>query len=194
MERGKMAEALKSWKKIDFEEAAVKKGIVCVALRSEKEWNEHPQSAAISRFPLTVDRITSASNASEDQRWQEVPRSLVQAKPLAGIRVVEFSRVSQWPSAELTVWNVFTDQALCMLLQGYCRSFGRQDTCSPRCRCHMGHCSSPARPPLARPRVRPRQTHSPARSSSGFGQGKATCPYLHCRRLSAKLPTWRALW
>ncbi|GAA5862513.1 hypothetical protein JCM8547_002089 [Rhodosporidiobolus lusitaniae] len=102
--RASLAEKLLAWKKIDFEEAAVKAGLACYALRSEDEWNAHPQSSAIDTFPLSVSFVSnSPTPAPETSRLASIPRSLVIRKPLAGVRVLEFSRVIAAPLAGKTL-------------------------------------------------------------------------------------------
>ncbi|POY70288.1 hypothetical protein BMF94_6708 [Rhodotorula taiwanensis] len=100
--REDMARCLLEWNKVDFEDAAVAAGLCCVALRSEEEWNAHPQSAAVPTFPISVD-LVSASAEAASARLSSVPCHIVVRKPLAGVRVLEFSRVIAAPLAGKTL-------------------------------------------------------------------------------------------
>lgn len=105
--RESVADKLKTWKKLEFEDAAVRRGICCVALRTEEEWDAHPQSSAIPTFPVMVEHqrnVTLQETQSVPfEHWSRVPRSICQRKPLAGVRVLEFSRVCPAsPKASIT--------------------------------------------------------------------------------------------
>jgi crotonobetainyl-CoA:carnitine CoA-transferase CaiB-like acyl-CoA transferase len=57
--RSDIAEAVLKWNTIDLETAAFQNGIVISALRSYAEWDLHPQSKAISDFPIKIRKIAS---------------------------------------------------------------------------------------------------------------------------------------
>jgi hypothetical protein len=43
VDRQSIAEKIKTWKKVEFEDAACNAGLCCFALRSEEEWDSHEQ-------------------------------------------------------------------------------------------------------------------------------------------------------
>ncbi len=52
---------LRSWKALDFEQAAADRGLVVSALRSFAEWDAHPHAQAVAAQPLlTLERIGDA--------------------------------------------------------------------------------------------------------------------------------------
>ncbi|GAA5993306.1 hypothetical protein JCM10908_001422 [Rhodotorula pacifica] len=104
-DREDMARKLLDWNKVDFEDAAVAAGLACVALRSEEEWKAHPQSSAIDTFPLSVDLFSEPTTADQiaTHHLASVPRHVIERKPLAGVRVLEFSRVIAAPLAGKTL-------------------------------------------------------------------------------------------
>jgi crotonobetainyl-CoA:carnitine CoA-transferase CaiB-like acyl-CoA transferase len=93
-DKAAVAEALKGWNAFDFEDAAAAAKLVVTAMRSFAEWDAHPQGAAIARLPLmSVDRIGDAPA----QAW---PRG---DRPLAGIKVLDLTRIIAGPVGTLTL-------------------------------------------------------------------------------------------
>lgn len=89
-----VAEALKGWKAFDFEDAAADARLVVTAMRSFAEWDAHPQGQAIARLPLlSVERIGDAP----PRAWP------LGERPLAGIKVLDLTRIIAGPVGTLTL-------------------------------------------------------------------------------------------
>ncbi|MGJ7579384.1 CoA transferase [Variovorax sp. RHLX14] len=87
--------ALSNWSALDFEEAAAEKGLVVTALRSFDEWDATLQGQALRTQPLfTIERIGEAEPltlppiAGTDDGV---------ARPLAGVRVLDLTRILAGP-------------------------------------------------------------------------------------------------
>lgn len=90
-ERPAVAAALAPWDAVEFEDAATRAGLVVAALRSFDEWDAHPQSVAIAAQKLVaIDRIGDASPL----RLPALPQD---SRPLAGVRVLELTRILAGP-------------------------------------------------------------------------------------------------
>ena len=88
--RAAIEAALKNWEAIAFETEAYRHGCVVAAMRSPDEWASHPQAAAIASVPVVqIERIGDAP-----------PRPLPEgARPLAGLRVLDLTRIIAGPVA-----------------------------------------------------------------------------------------------
>jgi crotonobetainyl-CoA:carnitine CoA-transferase CaiB-like acyl-CoA transferase len=87
-DRAAVQRALADWRGEELEAAAAEAGLVMSACRSFAEWDTHPQAQAIARTPLwTMEKIGEAS--PEPLRAGE--------RPLAGVRVLELTRVIAGP-------------------------------------------------------------------------------------------------
>jgi crotonobetainyl-CoA:carnitine CoA-transferase CaiB-like acyl-CoA transferase len=88
-ERKAVSAALKGWRAEDFEAAAAEAGMCVAAMRSFAEWDAHPQGRATAALPpLRIERIGEAA---------PVPPPPAADRPLAGLRVLELTRVIAGP-------------------------------------------------------------------------------------------------
>ncbi len=94
-ERGAVAAALGAWRGEDFEQAAAEAGLCVTAMRSFAEWDAHPQGRANATLPpLRLERIGEAP---------PTPFPRAEDRPLAGLRVLDLTRVIAGPVAGRTL-------------------------------------------------------------------------------------------
>lgn len=89
-ERDAVAAAVTTWSADDLEAAVVDAGGAAATMRDQEAWLAHPQGAASRREPL-IDRLHTVPAPT---RWHPEP-----ARPLAGIRVLDLTRVLAGPVA-----------------------------------------------------------------------------------------------
>ena len=89
-DREAVAAAVTAWRADDLETAVVEAGGAAATMRSQEAWLAHPQGGASRREPL-VDRLHTVPSATT---WQ--PDA---ARPLAGVRVLDLTRVIAGPVA-----------------------------------------------------------------------------------------------
>jgi crotonobetainyl-CoA:carnitine CoA-transferase CaiB-like acyl-CoA transferase len=89
--KAEMAHAVTPWKKHDLETAIVEAGGCAAEMRSTAEWAEHPQGRAVAAEPLV--HIHAGNPASLADRSASI------SPPLAGIRVLDLTRVLAGPVA-----------------------------------------------------------------------------------------------
>ncbi|MDA9411369.1 CoA transferase [Bradyrhizobium sp. CCBAU 45384] len=93
-ERDKVQAALLQWKGEDFETAVYAAGGVVALMRSYDEWSALPQARALAQLPLiSIEKIGDA----RPKQWPKGDR------PLAGLRVLDLSRVIAGPVAGRTL-------------------------------------------------------------------------------------------
>lgn len=86
-----MARAVASWAKRDLETAIVEAGGCAAEMRSCVEWRDHPQGRAVMAEPLFHVMATDRAVPSP---WTPTP-----SRPLAGLRVLDLTRVLAGPVA-----------------------------------------------------------------------------------------------
>ncbi len=90
-DKAAVASAIASRAALDLEAEAASVGAIVGAVRGESEWKDHPQARALAEQPLISLRSSSESPA---RRWaDDGPR------PLAGIRILDLTRVIAGPVA-----------------------------------------------------------------------------------------------
>jgi crotonobetainyl-CoA:carnitine CoA-transferase CaiB-like acyl-CoA transferase len=93
-ERDEVQAALMQWDGEAFETAAYANGCVVALMRSHDEWSATPHARALAELPLiSIEKIGDAA----PKPWPEGER------PLAGIRVLDLSRVIAGPVAGRTL-------------------------------------------------------------------------------------------
>jgi crotonobetainyl-CoA:carnitine CoA-transferase CaiB-like acyl-CoA transferase len=106
-ERAAVAAALQNWSALDFEDAAAERGLVVAALRSPSEWAAHAQAAAVAAQPLlAIERSGDAPPLLWPAAATAAPdglRSLNGLPALAGLRVLELTRILAGPVAGRTL-------------------------------------------------------------------------------------------
>ncbi len=90
-DRASVARAVAGWRADALEAAIVARGGCAAAMRSMAAWAEHPQGHAVAAEPLVHREAGGAGPAS---RWPTAP-----ARPLAGVRVLDMTRVLAGPVA-----------------------------------------------------------------------------------------------
>ncbi|MEA1650947.1 CoA transferase [Nitrospirillum sp. BR 11164] len=89
-ERAAVARAVAGWAADDLEAAVVAAGGCAAAMRGADAWAQHPQGQAVAASPLLT--LEAAGQGARD--WRPDP-----ARPLAGIRVLDLTRVLAGPTA-----------------------------------------------------------------------------------------------
>jgi crotonobetainyl-CoA:carnitine CoA-transferase CaiB-like acyl-CoA transferase len=90
-DRNEMARAVTRWRKQDLEAAIVEAGGCAAEMRSTVEWADHPQGRAVAAEPLV--HLVACERAPQGT-WR-APAS----RPLAGVRVLDLTRVLAGPVA-----------------------------------------------------------------------------------------------
>ena len=85
-----MTAAVSKWRIDDLEQAIVQRGGCAAAMRDLAAWAAHPNGKAVNAEPL-IWRDSEASHAPASD-WAPSP-----ARPLAGIRVLDLTRVLAGP-------------------------------------------------------------------------------------------------
>ena len=99
-------QALAHWSAAEFEAQAATRGLVVAAARSRAEWLAHPQHAAVMAqalidiAPITGPDVAGTERTATPLPWPELPAG---AAPLAGLRVLDFTRILAGPVAARTL-------------------------------------------------------------------------------------------
>ena len=94
-DRTAVADAVASWVAGELESAVVAEGGCAAELRTPAAWAAHPQGAAVAAEPLVHTKRTDLLPAdAAPARWRPTP-----ARPLAGVRVLDLTRVLAGPVA-----------------------------------------------------------------------------------------------
>lgn len=94
--------ALARWKAEDFEAAASDAGLVVAAMRTFDEWCQHPQATALQDLPpVIIERIGDAPPTPLPALPPHAEIN-VDARPLTGVRVLDFTRIIAGPVAGRT--------------------------------------------------------------------------------------------
>jgi crotonobetainyl-CoA:carnitine CoA-transferase CaiB-like acyl-CoA transferase len=91
-EREHVAAAVARWAADELEEAVVAEGGCAATLRTPDEWAAHPQGAAVAVEPLIA--IEDTDPDATTSTWDPSPE-----RPLAGLRVLDLTRVLAGPVA-----------------------------------------------------------------------------------------------
>ena len=89
--REMVANALRGWRALEFEQAAADAKLVVAAVRSFDEWDCHPHAEFVAAQPLVrIERIGDAA----PMRWSALAAG---AKPLTDLRVLDLTRILAGP-------------------------------------------------------------------------------------------------
>lgn len=92
--RERVAAAVAGWRAEDLEQAVVAAGGCAAAMRDVQAWAGHPQGAAVAAEPLVHVTTHALARPRADARVGESPSA-----PLAGLRVLDMTRVLAGPTA-----------------------------------------------------------------------------------------------
>ncbi len=90
-DKAEVARAVARWRSQDLETAIVDAGGCAAEMRSSRDWAGHPQGAAVAAEPLV--HLVATERAPE-RAWAPQP-----GRPLAGLRVLDLTRVLAGPIA-----------------------------------------------------------------------------------------------
>ncbi len=97
-DRASVAAKVAGWDAPALEDAAAEAGMCAAMLRTRGQWQAHPQGQAVAALPLIrIERIGDAPPEPVDHRAPAASR------PLAGVRVLDLSRVIAGPVAGRTL-------------------------------------------------------------------------------------------
>jgi crotonobetainyl-CoA:carnitine CoA-transferase CaiB-like acyl-CoA transferase len=99
-ERDDVQAALMQWDAEAFETAAYAAGGVVAMMRSHEEWSALPHAKALAELPLvSIEKIGEAAPKPWPETWTPKTWAKGGDRPLAGVRVLDLSRVIAGPVA-----------------------------------------------------------------------------------------------
>lgn len=103
--RDEVAAKIRAWNAVELEEAAVDAGLAISALRSYAVWDATPHAQAVSDFPIQIRKLADGPPTGLPETVSSSSSSSSPGLPsaLAGLRVVEMSRVIATPVAGRTL-------------------------------------------------------------------------------------------
>lgn len=95
-DRDAVARAVAGWRGGELEAAVVGNGGCAAVMRSAAEWAAHPQGIAVAAEPLIAFDTRQMDGAGAVQAW---PGAATPTRPLAGLKVLDLTRVLAGPVA-----------------------------------------------------------------------------------------------
>lgn len=96
VDRDAVARAVAGWRGAALEAAVVGNGGCAAMMRTASEWAAHPQGVAVAAEPLIAFETRPPGDAAAARGW---PRDATPARPLAGLKVLDLTRVLAGPVA-----------------------------------------------------------------------------------------------
>ena len=91
--------ALRHWRAEDFEQAAANAGLVVAAARTFEQWDAHPQALALAGQPLVAVTPIAGADGEPVAPPLPWPARSQDKRPLAGLRVLDLTRILAGPVA-----------------------------------------------------------------------------------------------
>ncbi len=102
-ERAAVEAALRSWRALDFENAAAQASAVVAAARDFAAWDAHPQAQALASMPTVSITPIVDSGAAPIAAPLPWPAAASLGAPLQGLRILDLTRILAGPVAGRTL-------------------------------------------------------------------------------------------